>query len=55
LAVVTFASTAFAYFDILIFLLEELDNIALSNNKKKEIKIKAMIKMIIEHHMELIE
>jgi hypothetical protein len=54
-AVVIYTSTAFAHFDILISLLEELDKLTVSKIEEKEVKIKAMIKMIIEHHMELIK
>lgn len=54
--VVIYISTAFAFFDILSVLLDELDQISIKNEGNKNDKaIKEMIKLITEHHMELIE
>lgn len=53
--VVIYISTAFAYFDILSILIEELNQMTrISDENLKNNQVKAMIKLIIEHHMELI-
>lgn len=55
--IVIFISNAFAHFDILSFLLIELDQITIKSvgDYKKKKEIKDMILTIIKHHMELIE